>query len=230
MAWSVNDILELTKFLIKKNQSGGISASNLFYAWNTEQNAYHSDLLGKWEARNNGKTGSNTGLIMDETMTTKLSPFTIPGSIAISNGQATKPTDFIFGLARRLSVSSIEYLVTKINHGQIFYVNNDVIDPPSITDGCYYVIEYEGYYSILPSSSTGNLLLDYIASPTDVKWGFTFDGQGRQVYNAGTSVQPKWNTPTIIEITKRTLTSFGVSFKDNDFTNFGKTNTVTGDS
>jgi len=44
------------------------------------------------------------------------------------------------------------------------------------------------------------------------------------------SVQPKWALPTVIEITKRTLTSFGVSLKDKDFENFGAKNTMTGDS
>lgn len=230
MDWSVNNIFEGTKFLLRKNQAGSISATDLFYAWNIEQNAYHSDLLGKWQNRNNGKTGQNTGLLLDETIMTKLSPFTIPGSVDIVSGAATKPTDFIYGLARRLSLNSIEYLVTKINHGQIWYVNNDPIDPPSITDGTYYIVEYEDYYSVLPSTATGNLLLDYIAQCEDIIWGFTFDAQGRQVYNPGTSVQPKWNTPTIIEITKRTLTSFGISFKDKDFENFGRVNTQTGDS
>lgn len=228
--WDVNKIFSLQKFLLRKNQSGSISTSDFFNAWNTEQNAYHSDLLGKWQNRSNGKSGQNTGLIMNETIMTQLAPFTIAGSVTISSGQATKTDDFIYGLARRLSLSSVEHMVTKINHGQIWYVNNDVIDPPSITDGTYYIIEYEDYYSILPSTSTGSLLLDYVAQPTDIVWGFIYDAQGRKVYNAGTSVQPKWNVPTVIEITKRTLTSFGVSYKDKDFENFGEKNTTTGDS
>ncbi len=228
--WDVNKIFSLFRFLLRKNQSGSISTEDFFNAWNTEQNAYHSDLLGKWQARNNGKTGQNTGLIMNETIMTELAPFTIPGSVTITSGKADKPDDFIYGLARRLSVGGAEKLVTKINHGQIWYVNNDVIDPPSVADGTYYIVEYEGYYSILPSTATGNLLLDYIAHPTDVSWGFTYNSKNRKVYNAGLSVQPKWSSPVVIEITKRALTSFGVSYKDKDFENFGDKNTITGDS
>ena len=227
---SVNLILSELKFLLRQNQSGGISTTDFFNAWNIEQNAFHSDLLGKWQARSNGKSGANTGLIMNETIMTQLAPFIIEGSVTISSGQATKPNDFIYGLARRIEVSNVEYLVTKINHGQIYYVNNDVIDPPSITDGTYYIVEYEDYYKVLPSAATGDLLLDYVAHPENVSWGFTYDSDNRKVYNAGLSVQPKWSIPTCIEITKRTLTSFGVSYKDKDFQNFGKSNTVTGDS
>lgn len=227
--WSVDKIFSLQKFLLRKNQSGSISAGDFFNAWNTEQNAYFSDLLGKWQNRSNGKSGQNTGLIMNETIMTQLSPFTIAGSVTISSGVATKPDDFIYGLARRLSVNSVEYLVSKINHGQIYYVNNDAIDPPSVTDGTYYIVEYEDYYTILPSSATGNLLLDYIAHPEDIKWGFTFDANNRQVYNAGLSIQPKWSPTTVIEITKRTLKSFGVSYKDKEVENFGQSNILTGD-
>lgn len=228
--WSVDNIFKLFKFLMRKNQSGSISATDFFNAWNTEQNAYFSDLLGKWQARNNGKSGQNTGLILNETIMTQLAPFTIPGSVTISSGQADKPSDFIYGLARRISVSSVEYLVTKINHGQIWYVNNDVIDPPSVTDRAYYIVEYEDYYKILPTAATGSLLLDYIAQPVDIVWGYGWDAQGRQVYSPGLSIQPQWQTNTIIEITKRALTSFGVSYKDKDFENFGDKNTITGDS
>jgi hypothetical protein len=228
--WNVNRILNLFKFLLRQNQSGSISTTDFFNAWNTEQYAYHSDLLGPWERMSNSKSGANTGLIMNETIMGKLSPFTIAGSVAISSGQATKPTDFIYGLARRLELNGDEFLVTKINHGQKWYVNNDAIDPPSVTDGTYYIIEYENYYDVLPTSATGNLQLDYIAKPENISWGFTYDNQNRPVYNAGLSVQPKWDDSTIIAITKRALANFGVSYKDKDFTNFAKSNIATGDS
>lgn len=228
--WSVDNIYKLFRFLLRENQSGSISTTDFFNAWNTEQNAYFSDLMGKWQKMNNGKTGGNTGLILNETIMTQLAPFTIAGSVAISSGSATKPDDFIYGLARRLELNGDEFLVTKINHGQKWYVNNDVIDPPSVTDGTYYIIEYENYYEVLPTSATGNLQLDYIAQPENISWGFTYDSQNRKVYNAGLSIQPKWSDPTIITITKRALSNFGVSYKDKDFTNFAKANIATGDS
>lgn len=307
MAWDVNKIYSLMRLLIRKNQAGGITSGDFFNTWNTEQSAYHSDLVGKWQSRNNGKSGNNTGLIVNEADLTLLAPFIIPGSITLVAGKATKPSDFIYTIASRLLISGTEYLVNKINHGQINYVNGDVIDPPSVTDGTYYMVEYEGYYLILPIAATGSLKLDYIAAPNDVVWSYTFDANARQVYNpsgiqgcdviyggvgytsptitfsapavggvqaTGTltvvagvitaivmtntgygysglsptatitgssttpavlsspiiSVQPKWNQNTIIEITKRSLTSLGVSFKDKDFEAFGERNTITGDS
>ena len=230
MSWTVDDIYKLTRFLTKQNQSGSISATDLCLAWNTEQHAFQSDLLGKWQNRNNGKTGANTGLVLNETVSTLLAPFTLAGSITLASGKATKPAGFVYELAMRLLVSGTEHDVTKINHGQIIQVNKDVIDTPSTTDHNYYAVEYEAYYQFLPVTAAGALKLDYITACTDIVWGFTYDVDGRQVYNVGTSVQPKWDTPSIVEITKRSLANLGVSFKDNDFSQFGKANIVTGDS
>lgn len=229
MRWDVNDIYQLYLKLSKKNQAGGISATDFFYYWNTEQNMYHQDIVGRWQQRSNGKTGVNTGLIQNETILTELSPFTLPATLTITSGNADKPEDFIFRLACRIN----GYRVQFINHDQIDAVSQSVIDPPSITDNKFYGVEYEDYYYFLPHTlptvTITTASLDYIASCEDVKWGYTWDADRRQVYNPGTSIQPKWSTPTVITITKRALTNLGVAFKDNDFLNYGRTAQASGD-
>lgn len=225
MAWDVNQIFSLLKFLLNKNQAGSISATDFFFTWNTEQSAYQSDLLGKWQARNNGKSGANTGLILNETLLTELTPFTHTIDLLIISGQATRPDDFIYQLALRKDGAK----VLGIKHGQIASVNDSVIDPPSVADNKYYAVEYENLYSILPDTTTGNLTLDYISTCPDIVWGFTLDGNGRQVYDVVTSVQPLWDQNSIVQITKRSLKSLGVHFKDQDFSQFGQSNVTTGD-
>jgi hypothetical protein len=224
MKWNVNNIYEFVLFLTNKNQSGSISAKDFFYAWNSEQSAYHQDLLGRWQNRNNGKSGVNTGMIQNDTVISMLSPFIIQSSITVTTGRATKPDDFIFDVALRINGHN----VTKINHGQIAEVNQSVLDAPSITNNAYYAAQYEGYYYILPITATP-LVLDYVASCEDIVWGYSYDADGRQVYNSGTSVQPKWDTNTLREITKRTLKQFGVSFKDGDMAAYGNSVIQTGD-
>lgn len=223
MAWNIDQVYGFLRFLIRKNQSGNISATDFFYAWNSEQYAYHDDLVGKWQNRNNTKESMNTGLIQNEVIMTKLAPFTIPVTIVVVGGQAIKPNDHIYTLALRINDTK----VFKINHDQKWAVLDDVIDPPSIADDSYYYLEYLNYYSFLPTAVT-SVELDYVASCTDVKWAFTIVG-GRQVYDSVLSVQPKWNQNTIIEITKRTLKSLGVSYKDNDFSSYGQSIITAGD-
>lgn len=227
--WNINHIYEFTQFLTRKNQSGDISDMDLFYAWNGEQTAYFEDLKGRWQNRNNGKSGQNTGLVENETILTKLTPFTKPVSLTITAGNVDKPEVFSYRMAFRIN----GYDCIKINHNQIANVNRSVIDPPSVSDNKFYFVEYENYIYILPHSlPTGSIIiaeLDYLTQPTDVIWGFSYDVEGRKIYNSGTSKQPQWMQSDILEITKRTLTSFGVSYKDRDFEQFGQKAQATGE-
>lgn len=224
MGWDINQVYSFSKFLVRKNQGSGLKSVDFNISWSAEQQAYMSDLLGRWQARNNGKTGLNTGLIQDETVMQKIAPFTKPATIGISSGQAAKPDGFVYRLAMRINGTDCY----KIKHGQIATVNKSKIDPPNIAADRYYFVEYLDYFSFLPSS-VASMDLDYISTPPDVVWGYTFDGNGRQVYDPTTSTQPLWDDATITEITKRSLKSLGVSFKDSDFANFGQTNITTGD-
>ena len=222
MAWNVDQIYEFQRKLVRKNQAGTISATDFFYTWNSEQTQYFKDLKGRFQARNNGKTGANTGLIENETIETILSPFTKAGTVTIAAGNGTKPSDFSYLLALRINDSQVVH----INKNQIAAVKDNVIDPPSITDNNYYYTEYQSYFLFLPNTVT-SADIDYLSNPVDVVWGYTISG-GRQVYNSGTSVQPQWLQDDIIEITKRTLKTLGVAYHDNDFTQFGNSVINTG--
>lgn len=224
MALSVDYAYNFSLDLMRKNQSGGLGNEAFEKFWNDAQGAYQDDLLGRFQARNNGKTGNNTGLIEDETVLQKLTPFISPLVLTITSGQSDKPTDFVY----RTSLMINGYNCYKINYNQRDAINHSVIDGPSVTDNIYYFLEYENYYEFLPNTVT-QATLDYVKTPPNVKWGFTYDADGRQIYNAGSSVQPLWDSNSAREITKRMFTDLGVSFKDADFENFGKTAVITGD-
>lgn len=224
MALSIDYLYQFALKLIRKNQSGSINGSEFGFYWNDQQTAYMSDLLGRFQNRNNGKEGGNTGLIQNETILTKLTPFTKPSTLTISGGVSDKPSDYVYGLSLIIS----DELVYKINHDQVPAVKKSVIDPPSITTNTYYCVEYEDYFSFLPTTVT-SATLSYIATPDTVIWGYTYDANGQQVYNAGTSVQPQWDDISCMEITKRVLKDMGISLKDNDFINFGNNTIQTGE-
>lgn len=229
MTLSVDYIYQYLLDLIMKNQAGGLGNEEFERLWNGEQSAYMDDLLGPWQARNNSKTGLNTGLILDETILQKLAAFTKPVALTITAANADKPSDFVYRLALRVNGKDCY----KINHGQIATVNDSVIDPPSITTDTYYFAEYQGYYyllpRILPTVAITTADLDYISTPPNIKWGFTYASNGQQVYDVGASVQPLWLTNDCREITKRVMKSLGISFKDKDFENFGNSVIQTGD-
>lgn len=227
MPWSVDNIYQYTRFLTNKNQAGGISATDLFNAWNGEQAMLHQDLVGRWQKQSNTKTGIMSGLIEDEVTISALSPFLIQlTAIPIAGGRGLKPADYIYGVALRINGAK----VFSVSHDMIWAVNDDVIDPPSIVDDAYYYSESQNYFAFLPPDVTV-FDLDYIAETTDVVWGYSLDVNNRQIYNPapGVSIQPKWNKNTVIEITRRTLKSFGLHFDSREFENFGESNIQTGD-
>lgn len=222
MALSVDYLYQFSLDLILKNQSGGLKSTAFANHWNDAQSTYFDDLVGRFQARNVSKEGNNTGLLLNETILQKLSPFTKPATLTIVAAASDKPDDFSYRLSMRINGKDC----IKITHPEIAAVNGSVIDPPSTTTDKYYFTEYEDYFSFLPSTlptvTITTASLDYIAKPKNVIWGYTFDSDGRQVYNAGTSVQPEWDDFSCREITKRMLTNLGVAFKDRDFENFGK--------
>lgn len=220
--WNVNQIYEFLRWLLRKNQAGAISSSNFFYAWNSESSSYFKDLLGRFQARANGKLGLNTGLIENETIETQLSPFTKTATLAIAGGVASLPADFIYKTGLRINDEPVFH----INKNQIADVKKSKIDPPSVTKDTYYYTPYNDGYHFLPTTVT-SAELDYICHPTDVVWGYTIVSN-RQQYDSTSSVQPQWLQTEIVEITKRALKSFGVSFHDRDFSEFGNSVINTG--
>lgn len=224
MAWDVNTIYGYQRFLIRKNQSGSISSTEFFYVWNGEQNDLFQDLRGRFNARNNGKEGINTGLLENETIETKLSPFIKTTTISIAAGLGNKPSDFSYLMAFRINGEHVFH----INKNQIATINDSVIDPPSIASNCYYYTPYGNQYKFLPTSVT-SADMDYLGLPQDVVWAYTLDGAGRQVYDPANSQQPQWAQTEILEITERALKKLGVSYKDGDFAQYGASVVNTGD-
>jgi hypothetical protein len=224
MALTIDYLYKFCLNLIKKNQSGGITAVEFGFQWNAAQSAYMSDLLGRFQARSNGKEGNNTGLIQNETIMTKLTPFTISYSLPIVTGVGAKPADFLYTLALRINNAP----VFQVNKDALWAMLDDVIDPPSETEDCYYYTEYGNNYKFYPATVT-QADMDYIQSPPDVLWAFILDGSGRQVYDPSNSVQSKWDDLSNREVTERMLKTIGVSFKDQDFAGFGQSVQLTGE-
>lgn len=222
MALTVDYIYNYSLFLINKTQSSTYTPNDFFYNWNAEQRAYMADLLGRFQNRSNGKEGSNTGLIENETILSSLAPFTKSVNLVVTAGNANRPADYVYGLAMR----SNGFTAYAIKKGQISSVSKSVIDPPSIAANEYYFTEYATFFTILPSTAT-SVDLDYVSDCIDVVWGYNLVS-GIPVYNAGTSTQPLWKNAEIIEITKRTLRGMGVHYSSQDFENFGNQTIATG--
>lgn len=227
MAWNTGQIYDCMQFLTRKNQTGLIASSDFFYSWNIAQAEFMQDQTGRFQKNNNSKSGASTGLIENQAILTTLAIFFKTVSIGVAGGLAPKPGDFKYAMAIRETTTQTR--VWTVAPDQWWSVIEDVIDPPSIEDGNFYTKEIGSNFVLLPST-TASIDLDYCTSPSDINWASIPDAQGRPVYDPSNSVQPLWTSNTsIIEITKRALLSLGVSFHDQDFTDFGKSATITGE-
>jgi hypothetical protein len=223
MAYTVGDIYEYVKFLANKDQSGSITPTDFFYAWNGEQRSYMADMLGKIRVFNPNKNAPQ-GLKEDASTLESLRPFVTQSTLTIAvNGVSDIPTDLVHALAVRINDRDCKY----VNKGQVYSVLNSAIDAPSLTNNIYYFTDYDTFYKFWPASAA-SAVLDYVRDCNNVVYGFTEGANGLEQYDAGTSTQPEWNTLDVVAITKRTLKAFGIHFSSNEFMSFGQSAQQTG--
>lgn len=217
--WSVDDIYQFSNQLINKAQMQTYEPDALFYIWNSEQRAYYLDLLGRWQRNSNGKNGANTGLIENNVILEKLSSFMVKyyPTLAV-DGIFPDPDNIIQFLAVRVN----GFQCKEIRHDQIAFINNSVIDGPSVADNRYYYVRAGRIITIYPTTVSSGVEEDVLIDCVDIKWAFIDDPvTGLPVYDPGNSVQPQWNNFDIQEITARTMKKLGVHFSDRDFQNYG---------
>lgn len=208
---------------MNKNQAGSLSATEFGYLFNSEQIAMMNDLLGVWQKNNNSKQGNLTGLIENQTILNKLVPFTVKTPVEVNNGVCFVPYDYVY----ILSFTYLGYKVFYLTKDQLFNIQTDVIDAPSVADKKFYFTDiYESnrkkllMYPKITVAGGEKPVLYTVNPPTPVLWNFTIVA-GRQVYSELGSVQPLWDELTAQEICNRCLKKLGVHFKDGDFVNYG---------
>jgi hypothetical protein len=223
--WNVDDIKNFSEILINKHQIGNYTPNMLFYTWNAEQQAYYQDLIGRWQKNSNGKTGANTGLIENDTITEKLSRFIVTyNPIPGVSGLVADPGDINKLLAVRIN----GHACTEIYKKQLAYITNSDIDGPSVEENRYYYTRGSGHIKILPNTVVSGVEMDVLINCPDIKWAFILDGSNLPVYDPGNSLQPTWKNADIQEITRRALKQLGVHFSSMDFENYGNSIINTG--
>src|SRR6478735_958738 len=99
MALTTDYLYQYTLNLIRKNQAGALGSVEWARHWNDAQSAYMDDMLGRFQGRTNGKAGINTGLIENQTILQKLSPFKKNTTFVFASGKGKKPYGFVNDLA-----------------------------------------------------------------------------------------------------------------------------------
>jgi hypothetical protein len=220
---TVDQVYNILKFIVRKNQLGSLPPLEFEYAFNTAQRNYYDFLVGRIEQYQYGRPVPRVGLNMTDNVVTRLMPFQIKSTVAITSGILTKP-----GNLNKISAiyTANNYRIYRIEENRFAERIQDSIDP--IDEANAFYIEEKSTLRVYPTTLTTCSLV-YFTTPTDVKWNYTIDGSGRPVYNPTGSIQPIWLENDYDELIARAAKIIGVSLKDATPTQYGQQVIQTGE-
>jgi len=201
-----NTPYQIIDFVSNKFANGDISPDEYNLIINAAQTEYMNYLLGDFQQFQPGKPAARIQYSMTEQTRQRITPFiAAPTTLTIdSTGAATYPGDYVQADAMYdASMNRIRY----VPQNKLYSVLGSVIDPVA-TNPIYLIIAngFQFYPKTIPSA-----ILSYIRKPKIIVWGVITDGNGRVVYNAGTSTPPEWADVDMMEIIARSLRMVGVN-------------------
>lgn len=212
----VNEVYTLMRVIARKNQLESLSPVEFQACFNTAQRNYYDFLVGRVEQYRYDKPTPRVGLNMTDNVVSRLAPFQKSATVTLTTGTGNKPADFNKLLAMYTPTNQ---RVFRIEEDRFAERLGDSIDPVNESNAFY--VEQSTSWRVYPTT-LANVTVKYLSVPVNVVWGYTIDGSGRPVYNAGTSVQPVWKDNDIDEIVARALKVLGVSIKENSLINYGQ--------
>ena len=217
---TADDVYQSMLKTSRKNQSGSLTKSDFEKFYNLAQYQYFNDLKGRFQR----SMAASGGTFNDETTSTKLSPFiNLNTVVGATNGLAIKPSNFVRLQAMRttggkaIQSSSYDRLASRID---------SAIDPLTNDAPCY--IQGATVWQIYPITVAA-VNIDYLRLPLKVVWGFTYNAQGRQVFDLQNSSNPEWLDDDAQEIAVRALKLFGTSIKDGELISLGEQTNIKGE-
>ena len=212
----INQVYEIMKYAIRKNQNGNLNPDSFNLCINQGQWSYMDYLLGEFQKYTPGRPFADVEFGQNEDVRQRLSPF-IPPPVTLTidiNGNAPYPARYVGSDAMNYGI--YKRRVKFIQQDRLDSHLNSYIDP--IASNPVYLIQSEETapvgFQFYPTN-LGAASLSYIKQPDELKWGYTLDTHGRPVYNSATSVQPKWLDLDMLEVIVRALAIVGVNLQLN---------------
>lgn len=171
-------------------------------------------LLGQFVSYQYGRPLSRVQFGMNEIVRQRITPL-IDAVTTINidaTGFAAYPTDY--QQADALNLTSLDRVRFVPQHKKYSYIKSR-IDP--VATNPIFLIESQGF-RFYPNTnfngvSLGTIQLSYVKTPPDIVWGNSPDGQGRPIYNQGTSINPVWYDTDMDELIVRALEMIGVNLQ-----------------
>lgn len=207
----VNTLYLIQKYAIKKNQNGNLKPDDFNRVNNIAQREWVAFLCGNMEGYQPGHPLPRAEFGNNRTSRQRLSPVIYGFILNINSiygyGTAGYPNDYIQtdAMYSIYGMSSIRY----VPQHKLSTVYNSTIDP--IDTNPIYLIKDKGF-QFYPETQW-QAKLSYVRNPPDIKWAYTVDDNGREVYDPNNSVDPIWDEVSMMEIIVRSLRIIGVNLQ-----------------
>lgn len=205
-------------FTINKNQSGYFSPADFNRIIQQAQYSYLDFLLGSFQKFPISKPLPPVEFGMTQTIRQRLSPLigplvtlTVDGAGFCAYPANYQQTDAMF----TTDMNRVKY----VQQDSLYKFLQSVIDP--VDTNPIFLIEDNGF-RFYPNN-IGNALLSYVATPPDIIWGYILDGNGRPIYDQGSSSDPVWQDTDCLQIIVRGLRMVGVNLQFGELSQYAET-------
>lgn len=204
----INECYELLKYRATKSGfNGSISPNDFNLLWPRAEQRFFNKQYKQYGINQENESS--------------LAPFkSDPIAITIaSDGKYTKPNDMLHIDSIRAVFQGAETPIERVPDDRLAnHLSSSYAAP---TDEFPIYTEYATYLQFHPVD-LGSAKLVYLKKLTKSKWGYTLNGNNRPVYDAATSVQPKWDDGEIDEIIYMVGADLGINMRDAEFQAFSE--------
>jgi hypothetical protein len=206
---SVKEIYDLILYCVTKNkQQGYVSPDDFNLVINQAQRSYLDYLLGQYQKYQIRRPISIVEFGQNQRLRDSVSPLIYGRTLNVyNNGVSPFPSDYEY----------TDAMWTGYGHYNIRFVQQDRLDSyvhssiDPIDTNPIYLINHEGF-QFFPEN-IGLAKLSYVRTPPTIKYAYTLDGNGRQVYDPINSINPVWAETDILNIIVRALQIVGISLQ-----------------
>lgn len=206
---NVNDMYRICQYAINKAQNGYLTSSEFNLLAEQAQVSYTDYLVGEFQQYQYGRPQARISYSENSNIRQRITPLLNITTLSIDGtGFAAYPTGYLQtdSMIKIANFSRVRF----VEQDRLYSYMNSTIDP--ISSNPIYMLVKDGFQFYPINSSTATL--SYLKTPPLIVWGYTLDGNGRQVYSAGSSTQPVWGDLDLLDIISRILKLVGVNLQN----------------
>jgi hypothetical protein len=224
---TIDEVYKIITYLVDKYQGAYIAPDDFNMIINMAQTQYIDALTDRNGNINSNNSKSPEGLMVNSSVSDKLSKFYTESNLNAVSGIVSKPSDsFIISSVRTAGNRPVK----KVFDDNLANHLSNPIDAPTTADPIY--MEIGDNIKMYPSTNI-SIVLGYIRKPNAMAWAYYDDlvhlpqgatvPSGKVLIPSGGSKNPEWADPEMNDIIYRAIGIIGINLKDGDLVRAAQT-------